>query len=179
MTRSVDDILGAYLLAKEGGVFLDAAGTEICALPIVPLFETIDDLRAAPAIMREALSVPLIRRSTHWQGDVQEVMIGYSDSNKDGGFVASNWELAKAQSQLTKVGAEHGRADRLLPWPRRLGLPRRRADRPRHRRPARRLDQGALPRHRAGRGGLVQICQSAAPRSIRWSCSPRACSSMR
>ena len=108
MTRSVDDILGAYLLAKEGGAFLDAGGTEVCALPIVPLFETIGDLRAAPKIMREALSVPLIRRSTHWQGDVQEVMIGYSDSNKDGGFVASNWELAKAQSQLTKVGAEQG-----------------------------------------------------------------------
>ena len=110
MTRSVDDILGAYLLAKEGGAFLDAAGTEICALPIVPLFETIGDLRAAPTIMREALSVPLIRRSTHWQGNVQEVMIGYSDSNKDGGFVASNWELAKAQSRLTKVGAEMGTA---------------------------------------------------------------------
>src|SRR5512141_1498512 len=77
-------------------------------MPIVPLFETIDDLRAAPTIMREALSVPLIRRSTHWQGGVQEVMIGYSDSNKDGGFVASNWELAKAQSQLTRVGAEAG-----------------------------------------------------------------------
>jgi phosphoenolpyruvate carboxylase len=60
--------------------------------------------------MSEALSVPLIRRSTHWQGNVQEVMIGYSDSNKDGGFVASNWELAKAQSQLTKVGAEMGTA---------------------------------------------------------------------
>jgi phosphoenolpyruvate carboxylase len=110
MTRSVDDILGAYLLAKEGGAFLDAAGTEICALPIVPLFETIADLRAAPTIMREALSVPLIRRSTHWQSNVQEVMIGYSDSNKDGGFVASNWELAKAQSQLTTVGAEMGTA---------------------------------------------------------------------
>ena len=108
MTRSVDDILGAYVLAKEGGAFLDAAGTEVCALPIVPLFETIGDLRAAPAIMREALSVPLIRRSTHWQGNVQEVMIGYSDSNKDGGFVAANWELSKAQSQLAKVGADAG-----------------------------------------------------------------------
>ena len=108
MTRSVDDILGAYVLAKEGGAFLDAAGTEVCALPIVPLFETIGDLRAAPAIMREALAVPLIRRSTHWQGGVQEVMIGYSDSNKDGGFVAANWELSKAQSQLTKVGADAG-----------------------------------------------------------------------
>ena len=60
--------------------------------------------------VREALAIPLIRRSTHWQGNVQEVMIGYSDSNKDGGFVASNWELAKAQSSLTKVGAEAGTA---------------------------------------------------------------------
>jgi phosphoenolpyruvate carboxylase len=108
MTRSVEDILGAYLLAKEGGAFLDTGGTEICAIPIVPLFETIADLRAAPAIMQEALAVPLIRRSTHWQGNVQEVMIGYSDSNKDGGFVASNWELAKAQSNLTRVGGDAG-----------------------------------------------------------------------
>jgi len=108
MTRSVDDILGAYLLAKEGGLFLDTAGTEICAMPIVPLFETITDLRTAPAIMREALAVPLVRRSTHWQGGLQEVMIGYSDSNKDGGFVASNWELAKAQVGLTRVGEEAG-----------------------------------------------------------------------
>ncbi|MEZ5829030.1 MAG: phosphoenolpyruvate carboxylase [Hyphomicrobiales bacterium] len=108
MTRSVDDILGAYVLAKEGGLFLDTTGTEICALPIVPLFETVADLRAAPSIMREALAIPLIRRSTHWQGGLQEVMIGYSDSNKDGGFVASNWELSKAQTNLTKVGEQAG-----------------------------------------------------------------------
>jgi phosphoenolpyruvate carboxylase len=108
MTRSVADVLGIYLLAKEAGVFLDATGTEICPLPVVPLFETIEDLRAAPQIMRELLSVPLVRRSTSWQGNVQEVMIGYSDSNKDGGFVASNWELAKAQSKLTKLSDELG-----------------------------------------------------------------------
>jgi phosphoenolpyruvate carboxylase len=108
MTRSVADVLGVYLLAKEAGAFLDAAGTEICPLPIVPLFETIDDLRAAPAIMRELLSVPLVRRSTNWQGGVQEVMIGYSDSNKDGGYFASNWELAKAQTKLTKLSDEVG-----------------------------------------------------------------------
>jgi phosphoenolpyruvate carboxylase len=108
MTRSVADVLGVYLLAKEADVFLDAAGTEICPLPIVPLFETIDDLRAAPTIMRELLAVPLVRRSTSWQGGVQEVMIGYSDSNKDGGFFTSNWELSKAQSKLTKVGDDTG-----------------------------------------------------------------------
>jgi len=99
--------------------------------------------------------VPLIRRSTHWQGNVQEVMIGYSDSNKDGGFVASNWELAKAQSQLTRVGAETGTAIAFFHGRGGSGLKRRRAHRPRHRRPACRLDQGALPRHRAGRGGVL------------------------
>ncbi len=108
MTRSVEDVLGAYLLAKEAGIFLDRAGTEICPLPIVPLFETIDDLRAAPAIMKELLNTPVVRRSTRWQGGVQEVMIGYSDSNKDGGFVASNWELYKAQAKLTALGRETG-----------------------------------------------------------------------
>jgi phosphoenolpyruvate carboxylase len=106
MTRSVNDVLGAYVLAKEAGVFLDAAGVEICPLPIVPLFETISDLRAAPAIMRELLAISVVRRSTRWQGGVQEVMIGYSDSNKDGGFVSSNWELAKIQSKLTRLGEE-------------------------------------------------------------------------
>ncbi len=108
MTRSVADVLGAYLLAKEAGLFLDKVGVEACALPIVPLFETIADLRAAPAIMRELLSMPLVRRSAKAQGGVQEVMIGYSDSNKDGGFLAANWELAKAQARLAKVGAECG-----------------------------------------------------------------------
>jgi phosphoenolpyruvate carboxylase len=108
MTRSAADILGAYLLAKEAGLFLDAAGVEACTLPIVPLFETIADLRAAPAIMRELLSLPVVRRSARAQGGAQEVMIGYSDSNKDGGFFASNWELAKAQTRLTKIGSESG-----------------------------------------------------------------------
>ena len=108
MTRSVADVLGAYLLAKDAGLFLDAAGVETCPLPIVPLFETIADLRAAPAIMRELLSLPVVRRSARAQGGVQEVMIGYSDSNKDGGFLSSNWELAKAQTRLTKIGRDSG-----------------------------------------------------------------------
>ena len=106
MTRSSADVLGVYLLAKEGGLFSDAAAVETCALPIVPLFETIDDLRAAPAIMRELFALPLVRRSIRAQGGVQDVMIGYSDSNKDGGFLASNWELYKAQVRLTKLGRE-------------------------------------------------------------------------
>jgi len=106
MTRSAGDVLGIYLLAKEGGLFADTLAVETCTLPIVPLFETIEDLRAAPAIMRELLSLPMVRRSVRAQGGVQEVMIGYSDSNKDGGFLASNWELYKAQVKLTKLGKE-------------------------------------------------------------------------
>ncbi|HEU5040316.1 MAG TPA: phosphoenolpyruvate carboxylase [Gemmatimonadales bacterium] len=108
MTRSVDDILGAYLLAKTAGLFADAPGTESCTLPIVPLFETIDDLQRAPAIMKELIGIPVVRRSVRAQGGVQEVMIGYSDSNKDGGFLASNWELYKAQIKLTRLGRECG-----------------------------------------------------------------------
>ena len=108
MTRSAVDVLGVYLLAKEAGLFLDEPGVEILTLPIVPLFETIGDLRAAPAIMRDLLQVPVVRRSTRWQGNLQEVMIGYSDSNKDGGFLSSNWELFKAQARLTQVGREQG-----------------------------------------------------------------------
>jgi phosphoenolpyruvate carboxylase len=108
MTHSAADILGTYVLAKEGGLFPDAAGTERCALPIVPLFENIDDLRAAPGIMKELLTTPVIRRSVRDQGGVQEVMIGYSDSNKDGGFFTANWELYKAQVRLTRLGEELG-----------------------------------------------------------------------
>jgi phosphoenolpyruvate carboxylase len=106
MTRSAADLLGVYLLAKHAGLFADAASVETCTLPIVPLFETIEDLRAAPAIMRELLSTPMVKRSIRAQGGVQDVMIGYSDSNKDGGFLASNWELYKAQVKLTKLGKE-------------------------------------------------------------------------
>jgi phosphoenolpyruvate carboxylase len=108
MTHSAADILGVYVLAKEGNLFPDAAGIERCSLPIVPLFENIDDLRAAPGIMRDLLTTPVVRRSVHEQGGVQEVMIGYSDSNKDGGFFTANWELYKAQLRLTRLGEEMG-----------------------------------------------------------------------
>jgi phosphoenolpyruvate carboxylase len=108
MTHDVSDVLGVYLLAKEAGLFADAAGVESCTLPIVPLFESIDDLRRAPEITRELVQVPLVRRSIRTQGGVFEVMIGYSDSNKDGGFLSSNWELAKTQLRLTRLGRECG-----------------------------------------------------------------------
>ena len=108
MTHSVPDILGVYCLAKYAGLFIDQEGTACCRLPIAPLFETIDDLQRAPEIMTELLNTPVIRRSIKEQGGVQEVMIGYSDSNKDGGFFTANWELAKTQASLTQVGEENG-----------------------------------------------------------------------
>lgn len=108
MTRSCADILGVYLLAKEAGLFADAAAVERCTLPIVPLLETIPDLRRAAPILKELLAVPLVQRSLYVQGRIQEVMIGYSDSNKDGGYLTAHWELAKAQSSLTRLGRELG-----------------------------------------------------------------------
>ena len=108
MTRSAADVLGIYLLAKEAGLFADREGVERCTLPLVPLFETIEDLRQAPQVMRELLETPVVRRSLRDQGGVQEVMIGYSDSNKDGGFFTANWELYQAQRRLTRLGREVG-----------------------------------------------------------------------
>jgi len=108
MTHSATDVLGVYLLAKEACLYADSAGMEGCTLPVVPLLETIPDLRRAPAILRELLSVPVVQRSLARQRKVQEVMVGYSDSNKDGGYFAANWELAKAQRQMVRVGQEFG-----------------------------------------------------------------------
>lgn len=108
MTHSASDLLGVYLIAKEAGLFADVRSVERCTLPVVPLLETISDLRRAPQILKELLAVPLVQRSLHGQGGLQEVMIGYSDSNKDGGYFAANWELAKAQASLTRLGREHG-----------------------------------------------------------------------
>ncbi len=108
MTQSVNDILGVYLLAKLSGLFEGEQGEEVSRLPIVPLFETIDDLQRAPEMMKELLSIPVIKRSIQAQTGVQEVMIGYSDSNKDGGYFTANWELTKAQASLTKTGEEAG-----------------------------------------------------------------------
>ncbi len=108
MTRSAADVLGAYVMARHGGLFADAEAVESCTVPIVPLFETIEDLRRAPGIVRELLDVPVVRRSVRRLGGTFEVMIGYSDSNKDGGLLCSAWELAKAQKRLVAVGEEAG-----------------------------------------------------------------------
>lgn len=103
MTRSADDLLAVYVLCKYAGMVDGGDGSGDVLLPVVPLFETIDDLRRAPAILREVFKVPLVRRSVREHDDVQEVMLGYSDSNKDGGFLCSTWELIKAQKQIVSA----------------------------------------------------------------------------
>jgi phosphoenolpyruvate carboxylase len=102
MTRSADDLLAVYLLARHAGF-----GTEKLDLQVVPLFETIDDLRHAPDVFDELLKVPLAQRSLRSRDGTVEVMLGYSDSNKDGGFLCSTWELDKAQRRLTQSLARH------------------------------------------------------------------------
>lgn len=121
MTRSASDLLCVYLLAREGGLLAWDAEGPWCRLPVVPLFETIEDLRQAPAILRDFLAHPLTRRSLAEHGRArgdgalrQQVMIGYSDSNKDGGLLASFWSLYRAQLELAKVGAEAGVAIRFF-----------------------------------------------------------------
>jgi phosphoenolpyruvate carboxylase len=102
--QSVSDLLEAGLLLKEVGLVHGGAP----AVNIVPLFETIDDLAGCGAIMRAAFAVPLYRGWLHGRNDWQEVMLGYSDSNKDGGYLAANWALYRAEMRLVDAFREHG-----------------------------------------------------------------------
>ncbi|RYE38963.1 MAG: phosphoenolpyruvate carboxylase, partial [Hyphomicrobiales bacterium] len=104
MTRGASDLLEVALLLKEVGL-VDPSGSS--RINIVPLFETIEDLRNCAGIMDELLALPAYRKLVASRSDVQEVMLGYSDSNKDGGFVTSGWELYKAEIQLIEVFAKH------------------------------------------------------------------------
>ena len=106
MTRSVDDLLAPAVLAREAGL-LDL-GVGVARLGFVPLFETIDDLRAAGRVLRELLAVEPYRRLVELRGGVQEVMVGYSDSNKDGGITTSQWEIHKALRAIAEVSAATG-----------------------------------------------------------------------
>ncbi|PZQ45978.1 MAG: phosphoenolpyruvate carboxylase, partial [Rhodovulum sulfidophilum] len=98
--QSVSDMLELCVLLKEAGI-LGLDGT--CGLAVVPLFETIADLRNGPGIMRELFAIPEYRRVVAAQRNEQEIMLGYSDSNKDGGLVTSSWELFKAERALVAL----------------------------------------------------------------------------
>jgi len=115
MTRGVEDLFTVYLLMRETGLSMNNNEGVYCQLPVVPLFETIEDLKNSPAILDEFLSHPVTQRSLKYIAErqgltqaVQEVMIGYSDSNKDGGIMASAWNLYYAQKKLTEIGRKHG-----------------------------------------------------------------------
>lgn len=109
-TETVSDLLEVLLLQKETGLMrISGHGEQSQAeLMVIPLFETIPDLRNAPSIMDSWLGMPAVRPLVRQQGELQEVMLGYSDSNKDGGFLTSNWELYKAEVALVRVFEHHG-----------------------------------------------------------------------
>ena len=113
MTRQLSDLLVVYLLAREAGLAQNTRQGLVCRLPVTPLFETAEDLEGAPAIMRAFLAHPVTQRSLRAMSrdgakPVQQVMIGYSDSNKESGILASQWALHRAQTTLTAVGQERG-----------------------------------------------------------------------
>jgi len=127
MSHTVSDLLEVLLLAKEAGLYDPATG--ISRLFVVPLFETVEDLRRAPAIMQHLFELPLYRAllaggyeaMAQAEGTgggpitaLQEVMLGYSDSNKDSGFLSSNWEIHKAQKALQVIAEKHGIALRIF-----------------------------------------------------------------
>ena len=112
-TDDVSDLLEVALLAKEAGLLTPGPEPRL-AFNIVPLFETIADLRGCGAVMEALFALPEYRRLLASRGNLQEVMLGYSDSNKDGGFLTSNWELHKAEVALVKVFERHGVAMRLF-----------------------------------------------------------------
>ena len=105
MCKGMSDMLEVALLLKEAGLVHPSGRS---AINIVPLFETIEDLQASSGIMDRMLSLHDYRKLVDSRGAVQEVMLGYSDSNKDGGFVTSGWELYKAEIGLIEVFERHG-----------------------------------------------------------------------
>ncbi|MBR8828667.1 MAG: phosphoenolpyruvate carboxylase [Gomphosphaeria aponina SAG 52.96 = DSM 107014] len=124
MSENVSDVLEVLLLAQEAGLYDPA--TSSSTLRIVPLFETVDDLRRAPEVMSALFEIPLyraclaggyeqmIKPAALQPVNLQEVMLGYSDSNKDSGFLSSNWEIHKAQKALQKIASEYGVALRIF-----------------------------------------------------------------
>jgi phosphoenolpyruvate carboxylase len=110
-TATVSDMLAVLLLCREVGLFVPGQQSR---LNVVPLFETGDDLTNAPQLMAQLFALPVYREQLRLRGHVQEIMLGYSDSNKEGGFVAANWALYKAQVELSELADARGLRLRLF-----------------------------------------------------------------
>jgi len=112
MTRSLSDLLVVFVLAREAGLMRLTESGLVCALPVVPLFETVEDLEGSADILRAFLEHPVARaglqRQARGEAPTQQVMIGYSDSNKDKGIFASQWALQSGQSAMADVGRATG-----------------------------------------------------------------------
>ncbi len=109
MTRNVEDMLTVYLLAREAGLMELTPEGLVCPLPVTPLFETMADLEAGPVIVKEFLAHPITKRSVAAMAEPSlQIMVGYSDSNKDCGIFASQWALFRGQRELSRVVLEAG-----------------------------------------------------------------------
>ncbi|KUH87519.1 MULTISPECIES: phosphoenolpyruvate carboxylase [unclassified Mycobacterium] len=108
MCESVSDMLEAAILLKEAGLLDVSAEQPYAPVGIVPLFETIDDLQRGSSILEAVLDLPVYRSIVSARDDSQEVMLGYSDSNKDGGYLAANWALYRAELDLVESARKTG-----------------------------------------------------------------------
>jgi len=114
MTRSAANVLEVLLFLKEAGLYRSDSGRVTSAINIVPLFETIDDFLNAPLVMRKLFSDPVYRKHIAARGNFSEIMIGYSDSGKDGGILCAGWEIHKAQRLLKSISDEFGVRNRFF-----------------------------------------------------------------